>query len=231
MHSMLLGLAAARNGHVPAVCQSEAPQPRDLQLASRVKQPVLGRPHLGVTEHLGRLVGLVGARRQHFEDEHAQIPVPRHAERCRGLVDAECHEDIGNNACRPTCRVEEHQQVGCNERCASLKEPAMATENVPYLEDRGRVVRCLLHHERSRELVLDAGIVHNWTGVSTGEWQPRPRPAVEPIQRSNCLLRWNLRRAARLARPPSACRDTCIPFSSMYNAIRYPALPIPPGGG
>ena len=39
--------------------------------------------------------------------------------------------------------------------------PDMAAEDVPDLEDRGRVVRCLMHHERSRDLVRDVGIVHN----------------------------------------------------------------------
>ncbi len=164
MYSMLPGLAAPRNAHVPAVCQSEALQPRDLQLPDRVKQPVLGRPHLGIAEHLRRLVFLVGAPRQHFKDEHAQTAVTRHTERCRGLDNPECNEDIGSNAHRPARRVKAHQQVGFDYRCASLKGPSMSAEYVPDLEDRGRVVRCLMHHERSSNLVRDVGIVHNWTG-------------------------------------------------------------------
>ena len=64
----------------------------------------------------------------------------------------------------------------------------MAAEDVPYLEDRGRVVRCLVHHERSGELVHEAGIVHDWTGISVGEGRDRSPHAVETNQRSNCLV-------------------------------------------
>ena len=62
MHSMVLGLAAPGNAHLLSVRQSEALQSWDVQLTGRVKQPILLRPHLGVAEHLRRLVGLMCAQ-------------------------------------------------------------------------------------------------------------------------------------------------------------------------
>ena len=64
----------------------------------------------------------------------------------------------------------------------------MAGHDVPYLEDRVRVVRCLVHHQKSRELAHEVWIVHDWTGISVGEGRDRSPHAVETNQRSNCFV-------------------------------------------